>query len=32
VSSFKPLAGGGKAATRNDVVIMLGLRFVKKEA
>jgi len=32
VSSFKPLAGGGKAATRNDVVIMLGLRFVKKGA
>jgi hypothetical protein len=32
VSSFKPLAGGGKTATRNDVVIMLGLRFVKKEA
>ena len=31
VSSFKPLAGGGKAATRNDVVVMLGLRFVKKE-
>lgn len=32
VSSFKPLAGGGKAAMRNDVVVMLGLRFVKKEA
>lgn len=32
VSSFKPLAGGGKAATRNDVVVMLGLRFVKKGA
>ena len=32
VSSFKPLAGSGKAATRNDVVIMLGLRFVKKAA
>ena len=31
VSSFKPLTGGGKAATRNDVVVMLGLRFVKKE-
>jgi hypothetical protein len=29
VSSFKPLAGGGKAATRNDVVVMLGLRFTK---
>ncbi len=32
VSTFKPLAGSGKAATRNDVVIMLGLRFVKKGA
>lgn len=32
VSSFKPLAGSGKSATRNDVVVMLGLRFVKKEA
>lgn len=32
VSSFKPLAGGAKAATRNDVVVMLGLRFVKKGA
>ncbi len=31
-SSFKPLAGGAKAATRNDVVVMLGLRFVKKAA
>ncbi len=29
VSSFKPLAGSGKAATRNDVVVMLGLRFTK---
>ena len=29
VSSFKPLAGGGKSATRNDVVVMLGLRFTK---
>jgi len=32
VSSFKPLEGSGNAATRNDVVIMLGLRFVKKGA
>lgn len=32
VSSFNPPAGGAKAATRNDVVIMLGLRFVKKGA
>jgi hypothetical protein len=28
VSTFKPLAGAGKSATRNDVVVMLGLRFV----
>lgn len=32
VSRFKPLTGGGKAATRNDVVVILGLRFVKKTA
>ncbi len=32
VSTFKPLAGSGKAATSNDVVIMLGLRFVEKGA
>ena len=32
VSRFKPPAGGGKAATRNDVVAMLGLRFVKKQS
>jgi len=30
VSSFKPLAGDGKAGTRNDLVVMLGLRFVKR--
>jgi hypothetical protein len=30
VSSFKPLVGDGKTATHNDVVVMLGLRFVKK--
>ena len=29
VSSFKPLVGGGTAATRNDVVVMVGLRFAK---
>ncbi len=27
VSGFKPLAGGGAAATGNDIVMMLGLRF-----
>ena len=27
VSGFKPLAGGGTAATGNDVVVMVGLRF-----
>ena len=32
VSSFKPLVGGGKAAMRNDLVVMLGLRFVKQGA
>ena len=32
VSTFKPLAGSGKAATSNDVVILLGLRFVEKGA
>ena len=29
VSGFKPLIGGGTATTRNDVVIMVGLRFRK---
>ena len=32
VSRFKPLAGSGKATTHNDVVVMIGLRFVKKQA
>jgi len=32
VSTFKPLTGGGKSATRNDVVVIIGLRFVKKIA
>ena len=27
VSGFKPLAGGGTAATGNDLVVMAGLRF-----
>ena len=27
VSGFKPLDGGGTAATRNDVVVLAGLRF-----
>ena len=27
VSGFKPLAGGGKADTRNDAIVMVGLRF-----
>lgn len=29
VAGFKPLVGGGPASTRNDVVIMVGLRFRK---
>jgi hypothetical protein len=32
VSSFKPLLGAGRAATRNDVVVLLGLRFLKEGA
>jgi len=32
VSRFKPLTGGGKAATRNDVVVILGVRFASNEA
>jgi hypothetical protein len=27
VTGFKPLVGGGTADTRNDVVILVGLRF-----
>jgi hypothetical protein len=30
VSGFKPLAGGGESATRNDLVAMLGLRLVRR--
>ena len=29
VAGFKPLTGAGTASTRNDVVIMVGLRFRK---
>jgi hypothetical protein len=32
VAGFKPLAGGGTANTRNDVVIMAGLRFDRQRA
>jgi hypothetical protein len=30
LASFKPLTGGGKAATRSDIVVMLGFRFARK--
>jgi hypothetical protein len=30
VTGFKPLNGGGKADTRNDVVVMTGLRFARR--
>jgi hypothetical protein len=30
LASFKPLAGGGKAATRSDIVVMLGFRFARQ--
>jgi hypothetical protein len=30
VSGFKPLAGAGAARTGNDVVVMVGLRFVSR--
>jgi hypothetical protein len=30
VSGFRPLAGGGPSATRNDVVVMAGLRYVRR--
>ncbi len=30
VTRFKPLAGSGASATRNDVVAMLGLRLVRR--
>jgi hypothetical protein len=31
-TGFKSLVGGGKADTRNDVVIMAGLRFNRQRA
>jgi hypothetical protein len=30
VTGFRPLAGGGGADTRNDVVLMAGLRYVRR--
>jgi hypothetical protein len=30
VSRLKPLAGGGSARTGNDVVVMVGLRYVRR--
>jgi hypothetical protein len=30
VTGFKPLAGTGAAATRNDVVLMAGLRYARR--
>jgi hypothetical protein len=30
VTDFKPLVGGGPARTRNDIVILAGLRFDRK--
>jgi hypothetical protein len=32
VTGFKPLVGGGKADTRNDLVIQAGLRFTRRRA
>jgi hypothetical protein len=32
VSQFKPLVGAGQTATRNDVVVMVGLRFKRQHA
>jgi hypothetical protein len=32
VSGFRPLMGAGQAATRNDVVVMVGLRFKRQSA
>jgi hypothetical protein len=32
VAGFKPLGGSGTADTRNDVVIMAGLRFTRQRA
>jgi hypothetical protein len=30
VTGFRPLAGGGTADARNDVVVMTGLRFSRR--
>jgi hypothetical protein len=30
VTGFRPLAGGGPTAARNDVVVMAGLRYVRR--
>ena len=30
VTGFKPLAGGGPTDTRNDVVVMAGLRYIRR--
>ena len=32
VSQFKPLIGAGQSATRNDVVVMVGLRIKRQHA
>jgi hypothetical protein len=32
VSQFKPLVGAGKSSTRNDVVVMVGLRIKRHNA
>jgi len=30
VTGFRPLAGGGSSDTRNDVVVMAGLRLTRR--
>lgn len=32
VTGFKPLVGGGEASARNDVVAIVGLRFIRQRA
>lgn len=32
VSGFKPLRGAGRAQTRNDVVVMAGIRYNRKQS
>lgn len=32
VTGFKPLAGAGRGATRNDVMVMVGVRFNRRYA